>query len=54
MHDYDIQTTVDDLARTFEEFKGTNNERLASLEKKGHEDPYLQEKLSFIPFQLLK
>lgn len=48
MHDYDIQTTVDDLARTFEAFKGTNNERLASLEKKGYEDPYVQEKLKKI------
>lgn len=48
MHDYDIQTTVDDLARTFEEFKETNNERLANLEKKGHEDPHLQEKLTKI------
>jgi HK97 family phage major capsid protein len=46
MHDYDIQTTVDDLARTFEEFKSTNNERLVHLEKKGHEAPHLQEKLS--------
>lgn len=48
MHDYDIQTTVDDLARTFEAFKGTNNERLAILEKKGYEDPYVQEKLKKI------
>jgi HK97 family phage major capsid protein len=45
MHDYDIQTTVDDLARTFEEFKTTNNERIKGLEQKSHEDPYLQEKL---------
>lgn len=48
MHDYDIQTTVDDLARTFETFKETNNERLTGLEKKGYEDPYLQEKLKKI------
>ena len=48
MHDYDIQTTLDDLARTFEEFKETNNERFAGLEKKGYEDPYLQEKLKKI------
>lgn len=48
MHDYDVQTTVDELARTFEEFKETNNERLANLEKKGHEDAYLQEKLTKI------
>lgn len=48
MHDYDVQTTVDDLARTFEAFKETNNERLASIEKKGHADASLQEKLQKI------
>lgn len=52
MHDYDIQTTVDDLARTFEAFKSTNDERLAVLEKKGHEDPYLQEKIKKIETSL--
>jgi HK97 family phage major capsid protein len=48
MHDYDIQTTLDDLSRTFEEFKGANEERLKSLEKKGNVDPVLQEKLDRI------
>ncbi|MBA3814632.1 MAG: phage major capsid protein [Alphaproteobacteria bacterium] len=52
MHDYDIQTTVDDLARTFEEFKSTNDERLKGLEQKGQEDPYLQEKLKKIETSL--
>lgn len=45
MHDYDIQTTLDDLARTFEEFKATNDERLKGLEKKNLDDPLYQEKL---------
>ncbi len=45
MHDYDIQTTLNDLTSTFEELKRTNEDRLSFLEKKGHEDSYLQEKL---------
>lgn len=45
MHDYDIQTTLDDLARTFEEFKATNDERIMGLEKKNLDDPLYQEKL---------
>jgi len=45
MHDYDIQITLDDLARTFEEFKKVNEERLVSLEKTDHVDPLLQEKM---------
>lgn len=45
MHDYDMQTTLDTLAQTFEDFKKVNDERLECLEKKGHEDPYLQEKM---------
>jgi HK97 family phage major capsid protein len=52
MHDYDIQTTLDDLARTFEEFKGANEERLKTLEKKGYVDPLLQEKMDRIETSL--
>lgn len=48
MHDYDIQTTLDDLSRTFEEYKGVNEERLKCLEKKGNLDPLVQEKLERI------
>ena len=45
MHDYDIQTTLDDLARTFEVFKEANEERLTNLEKKGHGGADVQEKM---------
>ena len=48
MHDYDVTTTLEDLGRTFQEFKSTNEERLSSLEKKGHEDPLLVQKLDRI------
>ncbi len=34
MHDYDIQTTFNDLAHTFEDFKKLNEERLTHLENK--------------------
>jgi len=46
MHDYEIQTTLDDMARTFEEFKNANDQRLLMLEKKGNVDPLLHEKVS--------
>ncbi|HUX80098.1 MAG TPA: phage major capsid protein [Alphaproteobacteria bacterium] len=52
MHDYDIQTTLDDLARTFEEFKKANEERLSDLEKKGHVDPLVQEKMGHLETHL--
>lgn len=52
MHDYDIQTTLDDLARTFEEFKGANEERLKILEKKSQIDPLFQEKMDRIETSL--
>ncbi|MEB3702082.1 HK97 family phage major capsid protein [Candidatus Bealeia paramacronuclearis] len=45
MHDYDIATTLDDLGRTFQEFKSTQQERLENLEKKTGEDPLLVQKL---------
>ncbi|MBS0272708.1 MAG: phage major capsid protein [Proteobacteria bacterium] len=45
MHDYDIQKTFEDLSRTFEEFKKVNEERLTSLENKGHVDTDLHQKL---------
>ena len=46
MHDYELQTTLDDMARTFEDFKKVNEERLTLLEKKGFDDPSLQEKMA--------
>lgn len=48
MHDYDMQTTLDDLAQTFEYFKATHEERLTSLEKKNNCDPLVQQKLDHL------
>lgn len=48
MHDYDVTTTLEDLGRTFQEFKSTNEERLSSLERKGQEDPLVVQKLDRI------
>ncbi len=52
MHDYDTQTILDDLAKTFEEYKRTNEERLVYLEKSNHEDSSLQEKMERLQNQL--
>lgn len=46
MHDYDIQHTVDELARTFEEFKSTQDIRLENLERKRAVDPLDEEKMA--------
>lgn len=45
MYDYDIQTTLTDLNRTFEEFKAANNSRLETLEKQKPLDPLERDKL---------
>ena len=45
MHDYDIQTTLEDFGRHFED-------RLSSLEKKGQEDSVLQEKITSLESHL--
>lgn len=54
MHDYDIQTPLDDLARTFEEFKSTNNERIEALEKGRVQDPLDEEKMGRLEISLEK
>ena len=41
----DIKQAIDSFAVAFEEFKSTNNERLAEIEKKGEADPLVDEKL---------
>ena len=46
MHEYDVQTTLQDLSRTFEEFKSMNNERLRAIENKKHIDPLDEEKMA--------
>jgi len=52
MHDYDIQTTLDELARTFEAFKGANEERITNLEQKGNIDPLIEDKMGRIEVSL--
>ncbi len=52
MHDYDTQTTLDDLSRSFQAYKETNEERLHSLEQKGDVDPLVQEKMDRIETSL--
>ena len=46
MHDYDIQTTLNDVTRTFEEFKSTQEERLATLERNRPVDGLVEEKMA--------
>lgn len=46
MHDYDIQTTLNDVNQTFEEFKSTQEERLASLERNRPVDTLVEEKMA--------
>ncbi|MBI2707864.1 MAG: phage major capsid protein [Proteobacteria bacterium] len=46
MHDYDIQNTLDELARTFEEFKSTQDNRLTNLERKRPVDAFDEEKMA--------
>lgn len=52
MYDYDQQTTLDDMSKTFEDFKKANDERLDALEKSGHVDALLQEKMDRIQTHL--
>ena len=48
----DIKKAVDGIASAFEEFKATNDSRLAEIEKKGHADPLVEEKLKNIEADL--
>ncbi len=54
MHDYDIQTTLQDLGRTFDEFKSTNDSRLQMLESKNKVDPLVEAKLRKIEDTMAK
>jgi HK97 family phage major capsid protein len=44
----EVKKAIDDTGRAFEEFKKTNDERLAELDKKGSVDPLVEEKLANI------
>tara|TARA_Y100001938_G_scaffold128518_1_gene182350 strand:- start:1341 stop:2558 length:1218 start_codon:yes stop_codon:yes gene_type:complete len=48
----DIKTAVEGIAVAFEEFKATNDARLAEIEKKGSSDPLVDEKLKNIEADL--
>tara|TARA_Y100001937_G_C7133840_1_gene338916 strand:- start:3364 stop:4584 length:1221 start_codon:yes stop_codon:yes gene_type:complete len=48
----DIKTAVEGMATAFEEFKATNDARLAEIEKKGSSDPLVDEKLKNIEADL--
>jgi HK97 family phage major capsid protein len=48
----DVKTAVDAMAGAFEEFKKTNDQRLAEIEQKGSVDPLVEEKLSKIEADL--
>ena len=48
----DVKTAVEGMATAFEEFKATNDARLAEIEKKGSSDPLVEEKLKNIEADL--
>lgn len=50
----EIKDAVSSLGKTFEEFKETNDERLAQIEKTGKSDPLVEEKLARIEKDLDK
>ena len=48
----DVKNAVEGIAVAFEEFKATNDARLAEIEKKGSSDPLVEEKLKNIEADL--
>lgn len=46
MANKELNDTIEELAKTFEDFKKANDERLEQLEKEGAVDPTLEEKLN--------
>tara|TARA_R100001443_G_scaffold487_3_gene1987 strand:+ start:3923 stop:5149 length:1227 start_codon:yes stop_codon:yes gene_type:complete len=50
----EVKDAVSSLGTTFEEFKKTNDERLAQIESDGHADPLVEEKLGRIEKDLDK
>ena len=48
----DIKQAIETFAATLEEFKSTNDARLAEIEKKGEADPLVDEKLKNIEADL--
>ena len=54
MENTEVKSAVEGLGKAFEEFKATNDDRLAEIEKKGSVDPITEEKLSKIEAELDK
>ena len=50
--DDNLKTCLEGLNGAFEEFKATNDQRLAEIEKKGEADPLVEAKLSKIEADL--
>ena len=48
----DIKNAVEGMAKAFEEFKSTNDARIAEIEKKGSSDPLVDEKIKNIEADL--
>ena len=48
----DVKNAVEGMAKAFEEFKSTNDARLAEIEKKGSSDPLVEEKIKNIEADL--
>ena len=48
----DVKNAVEGMAKAFEEFKSTNDSRLAEIEKKGSSDPLVEEKIKNIEADL--
>ena len=44
----EVKNAVEDMAKAFEEFKATNDQRLEALEKKGSVDPLVTDKIKKI------
>jgi len=49
-----VKTAVESLGSAFEEFKKTNDQRLAQIEKKGSADPVTEDKLKKIESEMDK
>ena len=43
-----VKSAIEEQGKAFEEFKATNDQRIADLEKKGSTDPLVEEKLAKI------
>jgi HK97 family phage major capsid protein len=50
----EVKAAIEDLGRTFEEFKKVNDEELAEIKKKGHGDPLLASQVEKINAELAR